>query len=276
MRGSCRLLLIGLCFCGGCSFSSDRSEVERLEAEVERLTDELVEANVQLKLKEEELATLRRQLEDPDGGEGAGPTLTDQPPAPGSLTADLAGKRLEVSIQNLRLAPGNPKTVYVGRANEQGERPEVAPLRVSVSYGGDFTTGGLFKVGEQSLPLRIASSDSAVVQLDEFGSVVFGQPGEAMLTVSLGGARIDVPFHVVELPVPPCDEKAAASLLGVPDQRLLKAVSWPNSVEVDGITYVPSAADQIIYEHWRYAKFPAAVLAWKDSELTITTCDPGP
>jgi hypothetical protein len=135
---------------------------------------------------------------------------------------------------------------------------------------GEFTepAAGFFRVDGKPQRVGFHSEDEKVVHVYEDGSAGFPGGGKTNVVVSLAGESVKVPVTVVQLPVnsgryltgSPAED--VIRLMGLPDEKQKHYVSWPDSEIIDGIYYGSSDPRWgIATEHWKYRKYPGAVIA---------------
>jgi len=145
---------------------------------------------------------------------------------------------------------------------------------------------GHFRVNGKAEKLSVRSSNEQVISITAYGddyglSVNAVGPGSANVIVSLAGQSATIPMKVVVLPINGGGFRTAAKpgeaahtkdevikVLGMPDERVERYLSWPDRTFVDGIFY--SASDPrygVRIEHWKYSKFPNAVISFEGEKV---------
>jgi hypothetical protein len=110
------------------------------------------------------------------------------------------------------------------------------------------------KIAGQTEEVRFSSSDPRVLTVDEKGSLEVKGPGDAIVTVAIGAAAVQLPYRVVALPLKAVmSQDEIIKKFGLPDERR-----------------------EVVGEEWRYHRFPGAVLWFiGDRLLSCRTRGPG-
>jgi hypothetical protein len=137
-------------------------------------------------------------------------------------------------------------------------------------------TEGYFRVNGKAEKLTVRSSNEKVVSVrsygDDYGLTMDAVgPGTANITVSLAGRSVNIPMKVVEIPIKggglskdAHTKNEVIKILGLPDKREERFMSWPDSGEVDGIYYsTHSDVYGVSIEHWKYDKYPGLVISFQ-------------
>ncbi|WP_372717339.1 SHD1 domain-containing protein [Novipirellula sp.] len=118
--------------------------------------------------------------------------------------------------------------------------------------------GNPIKVTVTSIDNSIAIDDSPTIG----GFYSFKKSGKTAFVVTLGETRIEVPVEIRELPYGQYDNvDAVIKADGFPTSKARHFVSWPDLETIDDIVYKPGPGNPASIEHWRYEKYPYAVIA---------------
>ena len=126
--------------------------------------------------------------------------------------------------------------------------------------------GGVYNVGGKPMTLRYSVlGGRSVKMIPQSGgepSFVFHAPGVAIINVVFAGKSAKVMVKVVQLKVKEgMSQEQVIKSLGFPNEKKHYRVSWPESKFINGIAYCPSASmGSLSGFHWRYKKYPGAVL----------------
>lgn len=141
---------------------------------------------------------------------------------------------------------------------------------------GEFAdpVSGFVPVNGNPQKFQYTSSNTAIVKPYEDGGAVFLGAGKVTITLHVAGDSIPVDLTVVELPVITSNDPEALSLvrkkhattaeealqlLGFPDEKTEHRIG--TAQHIDGIYYDPKPNTGIHAEHWKYKKYPGAVIS---------------
>ena len=152
-----------------------------------------------------------------------------------------------------------------------------------ITLGRQEPTEGFFRIGDKAERLRLKSDAPRVVRVYGVGDEIrdgykvtaeyapaffFAGPGTATITAEVADLAATAKITVVEIPVSISDEsQTVIETLGLPDSKEDIFVEWPESEVIDNILYEPRPNKLIKASHWRYAKYPGAVLSIVDGKL---------
>lgn len=129
-------------------------------------------------------------------------------------------------------------------------------------------SAGFIPINGTPVEIKFQSSDDLIAEVYNDGSIKFKNEGDVSITVVIANESISAQVKVIKFPLKSGSATNEASnaadvvrTLGIPDEKKERFFSWPNSEEVDGIYYIPSVDGGISTEHWKYKKFPGAVIA---------------
>ncbi len=173
-------------------------------------------------------------------------------------------------IGDLELAVGwKFSTVYVSTNGDSNEG--LGPFfNVGYMRSGVIAepAAGFVPVDGKPEKVIFSSSNPSIVTVNESGNASFKAGGNVTVTVKVASERIRIPIKVVEVPVYAgrySDQATSAEevikLLGMPDEKEEHYVSWPDTELIDGIFYSADPGRITVTEHWKYKKYPGAVIA---------------
>ncbi len=263
---------------------ASRKQIAALKENVEQVQDALKKAIGEIATLRAENAELAAKAPpEPSAGDrqdaavGAAPTQ-DAQRTESPVTLKVGDGELCVRFQftTLYISANPPKTKGAGYRSSL-----FVTYRESGGAGHKKPVAGYFRVNGKPEKLTVRSSNEKVISVlayEELSGLRFCAVGRgsANITVSLAGQSVSIPMKVVAIPVKGPQSGGFAAMkrgkvahtkedviriLGLPDERVTRYLSWPESAFVDGIFY--NADDPrwgVSIEHWKYKKFPNAVI----------------
>lgn len=150
------------------------------------------------------------------------------------------------------------------RVNGKAEKLTVRSSNEKVLAGhGQLPTARELLAGKKwPLSRDLNYGDNYGLSLDAVG------PGTATVVVSLAGRSVSITMNVVELPINgggihATTKDEVIKILGLPDKREERYMSWPYSGWVDGIYYSDPKVRGVSIEHWKYDKYPGLVISFQ-------------
>lgn len=178
--------------------------------------------------------------------------------------SELGQQGVVVDGVNVKLSYA-PSTIYrlAPPAREDSMWDYYRPSgKLGISSDSDVLDGKYLKLPSgKAARITYASSDPAVVSINESGAMQFLAPGEVLISVTILETVLRVPLSVVELPIQygaSMDDLIATQ--GFPDTRTDRYISWPKSDFVDGVFYSPSIGHGATVKHFIYDRWPGVVI----------------
>ena len=145
-------------------------------------------------------------------------------------------------------------------------------------------TAGYFNVNGEPCKLEYSGSPEELVSIENDAGafailnprVTFKAVGTVKIRATLAGRSDFFWIEVKQFPafvgMPSGD---LIETLGIPEDKRPVFASWPDNTEIDGIPYHPEAGEGLISaEHWRYDKYPNAVVAVRSGRIAAISTDP--
>lgn len=132
----------------------------------------------------------------------------------------------------------------------------------------ELPAAGFVKIDGKAVEIAWSVSSPQIISLFPDGSGVFEAPGSVTVSVGAGSLLASITLDAVAIPIVSdrygldgtrADE--LIQLLGFPDVRESHVFNWPTKANVEGIWYFPDPGSGISVEHWKYAKYPGAVIS---------------
>jgi hypothetical protein len=170
-------------------------------------------------------------------------------PAPLSPPGPRAPAELKVGDRSLTVRCGSALLYVIGADPRFGRGRKYDYIYVEgvtiEDEGEPLIQNKYVKIAGQTEAVRFSSSDPRVMTVDEKGSLEVKGPGEAIVTVAVGSAVVQLPYKVIALPL----------TAGMSEDQIIQKFGLPDERE-------KASHEGLCDEAWRYHCFPGAVLCF--------------
>lgn len=117
------------------------------------------------------------------------------------------------------------------------------------------------KLNGKTKIIKFSSNKPNILKIDDKGIFDINNTGNAIIKISVDNNFINIPIKIICFNLEPYSPKdKVIELLGLPDKKHNKYISWPDSGFLDDIWYdTDNSPNGTIAEHWIYNKYPKAI-----------------